>query len=41
MRPSSRSPVNKRKSARQFRSNTMNTKAANMAGPSMRGGWRL
>lgn len=40
MRPVSRSPVNKRRSARQFRANAAQTKAANMNGP-MRGGIRL
>lgn len=41
MRPLSRAPVNKRSSARRFRSNVRRTKAANMAGAPMRGGWRL
>lgn len=41
MRPVERRSVSKRKSASQFRRNTTRTKAANMAGPSMRGGWRL
>lgn len=41
MRPVSRGGVNKRRSAGQFRRNTTRTKGANMAGPSMRGGWRL
>ena len=40
MRPVSRVPVNKARSARKFRANTTRTKAANMAGP-MRGGIRL
>lgn len=41
MKPSSRHGVNKRRSAAKFRGDTMRTKSANMAGPSMRGGWRL
>ena len=36
-----RSRVNVRKSARQFRRNTMRTKAINMRGAPMRGGIRL
>jgi len=36
-----RHSVNKHSSARKFRRDTMRTKQANMAGPSMRGGWRL
>lgn len=38
---SKRHSVNKRSSARSFRKDSMRTKAPNMAGPSMRGGWRL
>lgn len=41
MRPSYRRPVNKRKSARQFKSNVRHTKAANIRGNPMRGGYRL
>ena len=41
MRPSSRHPVNKRRSARRFRKQAGRTKAANMRGPMMRGGTRL
>lgn len=40
MRPLSRSPVSKTRSARRFRSNVGRTKGANLATP-MRGGWRL
>lgn len=40
MRPSRRRPVNKRRSAAQFRSNSRRTKSANIVGP-MRGGIRL
>lgn len=40
MRPSRRSGVNKRSSARQFRRAVGRTKGANLAMP-MRGGWRL
>lgn len=40
MRPVSRSPVNKGRSAKRFRRDTTRTKGANMAAP-MRGGWRL
>ncbi len=40
MRPSKRSPVNKRSSARQFRSHVGRTAQANVVTP-MRGGWRL
>jgi len=36
-----RHPVNKGKSAHQFRNNTRRTKAANMKGAPMRGGIRL
>lgn len=41
MRPSRRYGVNKGSSAKQFRHNTGRTKAANMRGAPMRGGWRL
>lgn len=40
MRPVKRVPVNKQRSAQQFRANTARTKVANMKSP-MRGGWRL
>lgn len=40
MRPVSRRPVNKGRSARKFRSSVGRTKAANLSGP-MRGGIRL
>lgn len=40
MRPSYRKPVNKRRSASQFRRNSRRTKGANMSMP-MRGGIRL
>lgn len=40
MRPLKRGGVNKRRSARKFRSHIGRTKAPNMKGP-MRGGWRL
>jgi len=40
MSPSRRRPVNKRRSARQFRGHSRRTKSANMLGP-QRGGWRL
>ena len=36
-----RYPVNKRRSAAQFRSKSERTKAINLAGPPMRGGSRL
>lgn len=36
-----RVPVNKSRSARQFRSNVGRTKAANVQAGPMRGGWRL
>jgi len=36
-----RNPVNKAKSARSFRKDGQRTKAPNMAGPPMRGGFRL
>ena len=41
MKPVSRSPVNKNRSARQFKRNTRTVAAANTAGGLMRGGWRL
>lgn len=41
MRPVSRKPVSKGKSAAQFRRHSSHTKAANMAPPPMRGGYRL
>lgn len=41
MRPSSRKPVRKAHSAKQFRSNVQRTKGANMNGAPMRGGIRL
>lgn len=40
MRPSSRRPVNKRSSSRQFSKKSARTKGANVSRP-MRGGWRL
>lgn len=40
MRPSSRKPVHKGKSASKFRHNTTRTKSVNVRGP-MRGGIRL
>lgn len=40
MRPSFRSPVNKRSSAKRFRKASSRTRGLNMAGP-MRGGIRL
>lgn len=36
-----RHPVNKHKSAKQFRNNISRTKAANVQMGPMRGGWRL
>lgn len=36
-----RRPVNKRRSAKQFRSNTKRTKAINLKGGASRGGIRL
>lgn len=36
-----RKPVNKSRSAGQFRNNMKRTKAPNMAPPPMRGGYRL
>nr|QJB19294.1 MAG: hypothetical protein [Microvirus sp.] len=41
MKPVSRHPVNKGRSARQFKRNTRTVAAANTAGGLMRGGWRL
>lgn len=41
MRPSSRRPVSKGKSARSFRRNVQTTARANMAPRPMRGGIRL
>lgn len=41
MRPLKRGGVSKGSSARQFRNNTKRTKAPNMAGPPMRGGYRF
>lgn len=41
MRPSSRRPVNKKRSARVFRKGAGRTKAINMRGAPMRGGIRL
>lgn len=41
MKPSSRRPVSKGRSAGQFRRDTTKTKAANVRGPAMRGGWRF
>lgn len=41
MRPSKRSPVSKRRSARQFRRDSASVAAANMSATPMRGGWRL
>ena len=41
MNPTSRSFVNKGKSARQFKGNVSTTKSANTAGSPMRGGWRF
>lgn len=41
MRPVKRSYVNKGRSARRFRSNTMRTRAANIRPPAMRGGYRM
>lgn len=40
MKPLSRHPTNKHKSAQRFRAQTQRTKAANMNTP-MRGGFRL
>lgn len=36
-----RKRINKRAGARRFRKDTMRTNSQNLAGPSMRGGWRL
>lgn len=41
MRPSKRYGVHKGSSARQFRHNVGRTKALNLRGMPMRGGWRL
>lgn len=41
MKPSSRRPVNKARSAGNFRQDTTRTKAANMRRPAMRGGLRF
>lgn len=41
MRPVSRSPVNKRRSAGQFRHKVGRTHPKNMRQQPMRGGWRL
>lgn len=41
MRPLARKPVNKARSASKFRAHARRTKAPNMAGAPMRGGWRL
>lgn len=41
MRPLSRSPVSKGKSASKFRRNVGRTKAPNIQQGPMRGGWRL
>lgn len=41
MKPLSRHPVNKGKSARKFKKAVGRTKAANVAAAPMRGGWRL
>lgn len=41
MRPLSRSPVNKFKSAKRFKGHVGHTKAANLPVVPMRGGWRL
>lgn len=41
MRPVSRKPVHKGMSARKFRHHVSHSKAANMAPPPMRGGYRL
>jgi len=41
MRPVSRSPVNKVRSAGQFKRNVRKTKGPNAAGAPMRGGWRF
>lgn len=41
MKPVSRYPVNKGRSAGQFKRNVRTTAAANVANGPMRGGWRL
>jgi len=41
MRPVKRSSVHKGHSAKQFKRNVQHTKAPNIAGAPMRGGWRL
>lgn len=41
MRPLKRFGVNKHRSARKFRHSVGRTKAPNVAGGPMRGGWRL
>jgi len=41
MKPLKRMGLNKHRSASKFRRNSSRTKAANMAGGLMRGGWRL
>lgn len=41
MKPVSRRNVNKRAAARSFNRSSGRTKAANVAGSPMRGGWRL
>lgn len=41
MRPLHRKPVSKKYSARKFRHGVSRTKAANVAPPPMRGGYRL
>ena len=41
MKPVSRRSVNKSKSAAKFRSDSRRTKAANLAPPPIRGGYRL
>lgn len=41
MRPLARKPVNKKYSAKRFKSHVKRTKAANMNINPMRGGWRL
>lgn len=38
---SDRAPVNKSRSAREFRGHTAQTKGANVQAGPMRGGWRL
>jgi len=41
MKPLSRKPVNKHRSAKRFKGHVRQTKAANMSLNPMRGGWRL